>query len=69
MEDRNLECNIKLISGTEYMVTLTENESCDTAQYTFTIDRKGETDMKEKIGNEILSWVEMMLDEREEENA
>lgn len=69
MYEKNLEVCIRLISNWEYDVTLFEPESGDSVQYGFFLyaDPLGEGNMKETIGNEILSWVEMMLEQKHDD--
>ena len=69
MYERNLEVDIRLITDYEYDVTITDTESGDDIQSLFTLDEDGEQDLRKFLGNEILSWVEMMLEQKAEEEG
>ncbi len=69
MNERNLEVCVRLISDYDYDVTITDVESGDDIQSSFTLDEDSEQDLRKFLGNEILGWVEMLLEQKYEQET
>ena len=62
MDEREISMTIRLVDNKRFTVTLYDSESNDRITYYFDYDKKTVEKVGDRIGAEVLGWVEYMLE-------